>query len=402
MANHRPLTELTLNRRSTEELLAHLLSNDPNDSAKAGLKLCNEAKQFGLTMRDYLRLAIDPQKGDNAARFEGLNGYEASLAHLQLPVQNDFDAGIVLQAASNTFQTFPGTRMLFPEVVDDMLRWRYRQDNFESTAPFLANSRTITQTELISTWVEDEHNGTSGNEQYYSAAIPEMGRIPVRTIRTSETAVKIWKHGSGYRTSYEFERRATLDMLTPFAARTARELELSKVHHATNVLINGDGVNGAATVKDQDSFAGYDGDKAGELQYRPLLRWLVARAKAGTPVDTVIGNWDAYVDWLLLFAPTTLSRAEAEALAAQGAPNLSGRLPILNFDVAFALSSAVPDDQLIGITRGETLEELIEANSSIQESERAIQNQAITYVRTENAGYKLVWGDTREIYDYSE
>ena len=66
----------------------------------------------------------------------------------------------------------------------------------------------------------------------------------------------------------------------------------------------------------------------------------------------------------------------------------------------FVLSSSAPANKLIGYTRGETLEELVEANSMIEESERAIQNQSITFVRTENTGYKLAFGDTRSIYNF--
>ena len=43
------------------------------------------------------------------------------------------------------------------------------------------------------------------------------------------------------------------------------------------------------------------------------------------------------------------------------------------------------------------MEQLIEANSHIEDSERAINNQVITYILTENAGFRLVFGDTRSV-----
>jgi hypothetical protein len=186
----------------------------------------------------------------------------------------------------------------------------------------------------------------------------------------------------------------------------ARELEISKVSAAVLTMLNGDGVNAASTVKKQSD---YGGTQTGSIQYKPLLKWLVDRAKSGTPVDTVIGNWDAYVEWLLLFAapqvaalgvgneldPTTA----AQRLAMSGFQ--LGGVPLLQGSVNFALASAMTPGQLLGITKAETVEELIEANSSIAESEQAIVNQSITYVRTQNAGYKLVFGDTRQVYDYT-
>jgi hypothetical protein len=114
----------------------------------------------------------------------------------------------------------------------------------------------------------------------------------------------------------------------------------------------------------------------------------------------VVGNWDAYVQWLMMFAvPTSANvRTDAENLAAAGFR--IGGVPLINGVVNFALSSTMPANKLLGMIKGETLEELIEAGSTIEESERSIINQSITYVRTVNAGYRLAWGDTRQLFDY--
>ncbi|MES0134504.1 hypothetical protein NKJ88_06010 [Mesorhizobium sp. M0016] len=389
------LTEVR--RRGVHELKP-LRSANSQESVQAALTLVAEARSFGLGLRDYLDLAIDVPASETPERYrdsEGyLSGYEASLAILGLPVANDFSRGIVLDAASDTFQTYAGTRALFPQVIDDLVRYKYRQDQLENTAALVSQSRTINGIEMVSTVVDD----AEGDYQVVRA-VAELGRIPVKTIRTGETAVKIYKHGGGYRISYEFQRRARLDMLTPFQNRMARETERSKVWTATGVLINGDGVNPAAGTVAQATLA--SGTSAGVISWKALMAWLINRAKAGVPVDTVVGNWDAYVAWLMLFAvPTSANnRTDANNLAATGFQ--IGGVPILQGKVDFALSSAVPANQLIGFSRGDTLEELVEAGSSIDESERAIQNQSITYVKTENTGYKLSFGDTRSIFTFA-
>jgi len=98
--------------------------------------------------------------------------------------------------------------------------------------------------------------------------------------------------------------------------------------------------------------------------------------------------------------PTTHNATtDAEMLARTGFQ--IGGVPILNGAVNFALSSGVPAGRLIGLSKGDTLEELIEAGSNIEESERAIQNQSITFVKTENSGYKLAFPDTRSIYNWT-
>lgn len=391
----RPLTQVT---RRGVQTLSGLRSERQSDSIAAAQNLIGEAKEFGLNLRDFLTLAIDVPGSDHPERFRDdtgyLSGYEAALVELGLPVADDFERGIVLDAASDTFQTFPGTRAMFPEVVDDMVRWKYRQQSFENTASIVAQSRTISGVEMITTVVNDKA------EDYQTVrAVAETARIPVRTIRTGQTAVAFYKHGGGLRYSYEFQRRARLDLLTPYQNRMARETEMSKVAMATSILINGDTVNGAAPVVTQKSL---DANATnGRVSRRALVKWLINRAKAGTPVDTVLGNWDAYLEWLEMFAVPTINATgtERDVAAAQGFQ--LGGVPLLQGTVNFALSSEVPDGVLVGFSKGDTLEELVEAGSDIEESERSIQNQVITVVKTENAGYKLAFDDTRSVFDFA-
>lgn len=399
----KPLTQLTAARKAPEGLLAALAVRDnKRASADAGLQLIAEARSYGLEMRDYLRLAVDPMASDKPELYEGLNGYEAALKFLNLPVGNDYDSGVVLDLASDTFEYSPGTRALFPEVVDDVVRFASRQVDYENLESLIASTRTINGVEMISTVVNDENP----EDFKIFGPVSEFGRFRIGSIKTSETRVKMWKIGGGYRTSYEFQRRSRLDLLTPYANRMQRELNLSKVGLATDLLINGDTVNQPAPVVLQSSFNDLHGAgvaDAGRISYKHLLQWFVARAKAGVPIDTVVGNWDAYLDWLFLFALPTANattRTDAENLAATGFR--IGGVPILNGQINFVLSTTMPAGQLLGFRKGETLEQLIEAGSLISESERAVQTQSITYVKSEVSGFRLVFGDTREIYDYSK
>lgn len=380
-------------RSPVEAVVGQLKADSAHDSREAANKLIAQAREAGLGLRDYLTLAVDPRAGDHSALHleAGLNGYEAALNYLNLPHHNDLEQGVLLQAASDTFQTFPGTRALFPEVVDDMLRWTDRQDTFESTDNLVGQRRTISGTEMISTVVEDD------SEERGTFIVPELANIPVRTIRTSQTAVEMFKHGSAYRTSYEFNRRASLDILTPFAARVQRQLEISKVTAAVSVMINGDGVHAAAPTVNLSTFgADFTNGKTLKDNYRALAKFLMDRARAGNPVDTLVGNFDTYVELMFMFMPTLNGgKSEVEGIVAAGGPNL--QLPIMGGTVKFAIASAMPDNNLLAYSKAETLEELIEAGASISENERSITNQALTYVRSEVTGYKLAFGDTRTL-----
>ncbi len=388
---------IDLKKRPVEEVIAGLQSDSRGTSTEAGTALVNAAKDHGLNLRDYLTLAVDTRAGEFAEQAHNakLSGYELAVAALGLPSRNDFNEGVLLQASSESFQKYPGTRAMFPEVIDDMLRWKDRQDTLETVAPLLSQSRTITGTELLSTVVLDD------SSERGTQTVPELSNIPVRTIRTSQQSVQMFKHGSAYRTSYEFNRRATLDILTPYATRVARELEISKVKAATNVLINGDGVNAAATSENITAYGGdLTGGKTLQHNYKALAKWLMKMAKDMVPADVIVGNYDMFVELLFMFTPNLASdKNEARELAMSGAPGVNLQLPIMNNAVQFVLSSGMPAGKLMAFNRGETLEELIEAGSIISESENAIRNQSITYVRTETSGFRLAFGDTRRILD---
>lgn len=385
--------DIIKNRVTTEALLEKLKSDSPSESLEAGAKLVQSAKESGLNIRDYLRLAIDTKKGE----FEGsdLNGYECALAYLNLPIKSDLDQGVLLEAAGQTFQTYPGTRALFPAVIDDLIQWKYRQDQIEQIEPLLANSRTISQAEMISTVVSDQ-----AADYQFTQPISERSRVPFRSIKTSENTVKIWKHGSGLRYTYEFERRASIDLITPYAARIQREKEISKLTVAVALLTNGDAVQAAAPVVAQSTLkpAGGSTSVAGTINWECFLAWLVSRAKAGTPIDTVVGNWDMYLQWQMMFARPNINKGltQSEVLQKAGVKAATSN-PNFNFDVKFAVASPAAASTLIGFSRADTLEELVEAGSEIQESQRAIGTQEVEMVLTENTGYRLVFGDTRSI-----
>lgn len=384
-------------QRSGVELLAGLKDQSNTVSRDSAARLLADAREHGLDLRDYLTLKIDPKMSQNGAQYGDLSGYEAALAYLGLPVKDDLKSGVVLEAASETFQIYAGTRALFPEVMDDIVKWAYRQDQLEQVGNMVSNTRSIAGVELVSTVVDDEQD-----EYRRTATVAEQGRFPIYSIRSTETAVKMWKHGMGYRTSYEFERRARLDLLTPYANRAIREAEISKVAAATNILINGDGVHAAAPVIKQLAYNAAVGENAtpGKLSYKHMLHWLVDRAKNRFPVDVVVGNYDSYIQWLMLFAvPKSGETTDVETMARAGF-RLQG-VPLLSGVVDFVISSSAPAGKLIGYSRGDTLEELKESGSLITESERSITNQTITYVRSEVAGYRLVFNGTRSIYDFA-
>jgi hypothetical protein len=387
----RPFKDIV--KTTPEAIAALLMVESTGDSADKGMKLVKDAASFGLNLRDYLTLAVDTKGGDN--KWKGFNGYEAVKVALNLPHANDFEAGITLQAAANTFQTYAGTRAMFPEVIDDMLKFKTLQDNkVENIASIVGQSRTVSQREMISTYYEDD----AGDRKTY--IVSELGRIPVRSVRTSEASVKFGKRGSGIEMSYEFARDASLDILTPFASRIARELEKSKVAAATGILINGDGTNAAADVQNFSTF-GATGGVISSANYKALAKFLMSNANAGYVFDTFVVNFDMYVELMFMAQPIIGAGATSpvDYMIGKGAPAVSTTLPFMNGMVNVVLSSAVPAGKIVAMTKAEALEELVMAGGNIAESERSILNQSITYVKTEETGYKIAIPKARVVLD---
>jgi hypothetical protein len=394
------LIELAKSRAPVEQVIAKLKSDNLGESLQAGQELVATAKSLGISARDYFQLAVDPTKGEFAN--SDLDGYETTLMALNLPVQDNFSKGIVLQAAAETFQTFPGVRALFPEVIDDIVHWKYQQDNFETTEGIVSQSRTVAGVEMITSVIDDK---AEDYQQY--GMIAEGARIPVRSIRGTEHSVRFFKFGGGYEWTYEFARRSSLDLVAPYAQRLEREIEMGKVYVATQMIINGDAVHAPAPVTSAKtlttSIPGAEAYATGRIRWEAFLKWLVQRAQAGKPIDTVIGNWDMHFEWMRMFAAPSIDAgvSQAEVLRAAGV-NAAQANPRFNFNVNFQVSSSAPPNKLIGFSKADTLEELIETGSDIEESQRAIENQKVKYVKTKNNGYRLIFGDTRNILDLSE
>lgn len=400
--NLKPLTELTDNRKPVAEVLVGLKADNQSESQNAGMNLIARAKEYGLNLKDYLRLAVEPE---GAAAEAGLDGWEASKLHLGLPTRNDFKNGVTMQAAADSFSSFRGVRALFPEVVDDIIQYQYRQTQFESPEALISQSRVINGTEMITTVVNDQEEDY---ERYGSIA--EGARIPMWSIRASDHTVKIFKFGQGLEWTYEFGRRASLDLITPYAMRAEIQTRRAQATTAYNMLFNGDAVpsHGAAPIRNAsavnvDNNLGTKATTAGKLNWEVLVAWLVERAKAGAPIDTVVGNWDTFLQWKLMFAQATENEGLSQIdLLQRAGVEVARANPQLDLNLNFALVSQANPNQLLGFSRNDTLEELVENGSDIEESERVMQNQKIQLFNTRNAGYRLIFGDTRSVLNLDE
>lgn len=378
-----------LQRRPVKDVIAGLDSTDPTASNTAAQRILQDARAFGLGVKDYLIAAIPMEKDSNG---DPSNGYEQALFELNIPTKGNIGGAIDLRAASETFGTKTGTRILFPDVLMDVVRWTTSQDNIVNTAAIIAQTRTIQGVSAIMMDLVDP-----GDDSTAMFQIAEGGEIPVRKIGTSERTVRMFKVGHGYEFTYEFARRANIDILTPYVNRINRQFEIDKVKYVTAILVNGDGVAAAITVDNETDYGGVNGT----LEWKSLFAWLVARAAAGYPIDTLIGNYATYGSFVAMFTPTVNTQNIPQAMEKVGGPILAPSLGFMNYKINFAISNTVAAGVLIGIIKGETIEELNEAGSDIQESERLITTQKVVFVRTTTVGYNLVTPQARRGFSFA-
>lgn len=391
----RSVTEIK--KRKVSEICNPLLSDSDVESGAAAERLVKEANSYGLPLDKFLDLAVDLSEGEEKAAYkngEGLSGFEQVMLKMNLPMRNNYRDQVTLAQASDTFATKPGSRILFPYTIDNVLRWNNNLDQMEKVEDIISGSRTANGNELIRIVAEDDANSRK------SFRLGEGAAVPVRKVRYSEKAVTFYKHGSGIEYTYEFERRAAIDIITPFAARVQRDLELSKLRSATEIMINGDGVNAAATALDQATLDSAATD--GKISYDGLLAALATAIKAYHPIDTIAGDIDAYMQLAKLLGTAAVSSAYAvDQQAAKGGPQFLALRNIFS-PVQFVLDSAVPSGKLLMFNRPDTLEELVEANSRVAEEDRNVRSQTISYFRTENVGYSLIYPDCRYVYTYKK
>ena len=247
----------------------------------------------------------------------------------------------------------------------------------------------------------------ASNDSYGTFRIAESANIPVRTLKTSQTAVRFYKTGHGIELSYEVAQDMTPDILIPFANRI--EFERSQTEHriALETLINGESTlpgsaNGPVISENLDT---YDTKTGKSIRERAecFMKWLIACARAGRPIDTIVVGWDTILDLQFMFPVT-----DAFGNPAVGVGQVAGGSPVMaqmsitlargvNLNLNVVISSGMEEKQILGYRKNETLERLIKTKSQIDEMERVIRSQTILFTHSLISGFTLAYGDSRRL-----
>jgi len=383
------------------ELVAALTQGDVTAQRQQASNLLQDAAILGCTVEAALAMYVE---GSN-----GLNGLEATFQAMNIPVnhQGNEVAMACFAAATGTFMTNEGMRVLLPALINNLLRAVERAPIIERVEDLIFGTR-IVKNNVLQKEISWDRNT---NDSFKTHRIAEGANIPRRELKASQTAVNFFKTGHAIEMSYEFASTVTPDVLVPYAARI--EFERSQDEHAlaVSVLINGESndpnsINGAIKEVNLDTLD----NKAGTpLRNRAegFLKWIIEQSRKGLQFDTLLVGWDTLMELQLMFPVTNANNTPAVGVGGvTGTGTQIANLAVkvangVNFNLTLVVTSQLQGNKLIGFRKAETIERLIKANSQLAETERNIGNQTILYTNTIISGFTLAYGDTRTLLKWT-
>lgn len=377
------------------------LSAKGSDGQNAGNELIQAALSSGTDIEGIILQNVESD-------ITGLDPIEAVFAHTNMPLSSkDPRAKARFASATETYVTSGSLKLLIPVLMDTLVREADNRTLTENVADLIASDRKVGGNELITEIVYDKATG----DAYDSWRVAEGTKIPVRTLKATNQAVRFYKLGSGIEFTYEASRRISIDRFIPHVNRQKFERTQSEARYAVEVLLQGDGVHPAAPVVDISAFGG-EATSVTNRQIRnnaeAFLQWLVDAAKNNRPIDTIVVNYDSLFDLGFMY-PVHKELPNGGSVSATGVQNIAGTTIGLNvslpsgisLNVKVVVSSQMPAKSILGYRKGETLERLEEIGSNIQEQESTIRTQTVLVVSTVNVGFAIAYGESRSVLSWA-
>lgn len=368
----------------------------------AGRELITMATQLGTDIQGVILSMVSSDLKD-------LDAVEAVFAHTDMPLQlHDSRAKAKLATATETYVTSGSLKLLIPMLMDNLVREANNRPLVEDVRDLIASDRRVSGNELITEVIYDKATG----DAYDSFRIAEGGKIPVRTLKATNQAVRFYKLGSGIEFTYETGRRVSIDRFIPHVNRQKFERTQAEARYAVQVLLQGDGVHPALVAKDIEDFGGTPAATPNRRirdNAEAFLAWLMDAAKNNRPIDTIVVNYDSLFDLGFMFPVYKESENNAGVVQSVGVQNVGGTTVGLNIsltsgmalNVKVVVSSEMPAKSILGFRKDETLERLEEIGSEIQEQESTIRTQTVLIVGTVNVGFAIAYQESRQLLTWA-
>lgn len=300
----------------------------------------------------------------------------------------------------------PQSWVLYPEFINRQLRVvPLPEDQLAEIVSIV----TTTDTDLYKTIYLDDPVQTTSPRQLRRVA--EGGEIPIAMVlKTFENGVKLNKYGLTIRGTYEVYRRLRLDLFGILLSRVAMQIKLDLTTQGVNTIVNGDGNGnpapnfnvstldstaplGPGTVTDPVTNATSTISKG--LTYSALLKFRAALFPL--TVTTLVGRLNELLQILTLqfpnVDPLSLMALLQQQVGGRDLPvngSLSMTTNVFGVNMRLVYHPWAPGGMLVGLDKRFALEQLVEQNSALTETDKNIREQLNDIVVSQTTGFDKI------------
>lgn len=377
----------------------------PMGTKEEALTLYKKSADAGMTFWQYLELCQPSKAGDN------LTAFERQLALNGLIVNSKPELGLFSSPGEYFFQSDrPGSAVLFPVLLQKTALWS-KLKQYPDINSLVATTRTISGTSAYSVLSVDDSAitgapGTGGRR----FRVDQRGNFPRVGILWSDKTNAVTKHGVQLDWSYEFIRRASIEMMQTVVQRIMLQDQIEVFNDGVTMLINGDaGANPACKVLTiKKTAAGATATQlissdanitAGQITYEIWLKFLAA-FRPYKP-NAVFGNTNTLVKLISMSRPAADPTAIlTQLLEAKSQGNIKLDSEVFP-NVTMYVADNMPDDKILAVDTSFACERVIELGSDIQEVAKVIERQVESMVISIADNVSKLFNDAAMLLDFS-
>jgi len=338
----------------------------------------NDAATRRMSLSQYLE-RVNPSASDDK-----LDAFERQLQRFGIVTKSIPEKGIYAStvedflkasadynyADNQPLQTdVPESRILFPEFVSRVARMALLKDQDYDVNNLLATTRTIQGTTYKELWIDTKAGQSDqvDRDQYAMGRVGEFGTFPRVQIAWEESAKSVYKRGVQIDMSYEFQREATIDILSIVISRIMLTQSMDLFKKAMAIGFNGTTVTESSSL---DAAA-----TGGKITYTAWLKWTASFRPYHCSVYYC--SLDTALKIIMMEKPDVDPVAMMAALK-QGpvGQNIQVSRGMWENVTIFPMTDGtIPEDHVFTLDKQYALERVIQAGTDIQESERIITQQ---------------------------
>ena len=376
----------------------------PMSTKDQGLDHYKRACELGMTLWQYFEI-INPSKDTDR-----LSAFDRQLQAAGIITKSDASRGLFASTGEYFFQSDrPGSAILFPTILQKTALWA-KMNQVADINKIVATTRTIAGASSYQSLFIDDSAILTGPGRHFR--VDQRGKFPSVKIGWSESANAVTKHGVQLDWTYEFVRRASIELMSTVVARIMMQDQQELFNEAINIAINGDGstANPAAVVK-KFRTAGTAGPNdikldtavaAGEISYEGYLKFIGGFKPYN--INVIVGNTNTLTKLILMSKPNVDPLAIITTLQeprSQGNVSVDSSIQSIFPNVTFYPSETMADSVIMGLDTQFALERVIELGSDIQEVSRVIENQTEAMVLSIADGVSKIFPSAMQVLDFS-